>query len=97
MAPIAPDVPCALRTIRALRDEDFDILHKRFDHEQATHTAFNLPEMGSGLRRTPQRYSRLNGDNVVNVDDILVAISGFGDEYNVEDILEVLAYFGTGC
>ena len=39
----------------------------------------------------------LNGDNVVNVDDILVAISGFGDEYNVEDILEVLAYFGTGC
>ena len=27
MAPIAPDVPCALRTIRALRDEDFDILH----------------------------------------------------------------------
>ena len=27
MAPIAPDVPCALRTIRALRDEDFDIVH----------------------------------------------------------------------
>ena len=27
MAPIAPDVPCALRTIRALRDEAFDILH----------------------------------------------------------------------
>ena len=27
MAPIAPDVPCALRTIRALNDEDFDILH----------------------------------------------------------------------
>jgi phosphatidylinositol alpha-mannosyltransferase len=27
IAPIAPDVPCALRTIRALRDEQFDLLH----------------------------------------------------------------------
>ena len=27
MAPIAPDVPCALRTIRALRDEEFDVIH----------------------------------------------------------------------
>ncbi|GIT01171.1 MAG: hypothetical protein CM1200mP26_28830 [Acidimicrobiales bacterium] len=27
IAPIAPDVSCALRTIRALRDEDFDVLH----------------------------------------------------------------------
>ena len=27
VAPIAPDVPCALRTIRALRDEGFDVLH----------------------------------------------------------------------
>jgi phosphatidylinositol alpha-mannosyltransferase len=27
MAPIAPDPSCALRTIRALRDEDFDIIH----------------------------------------------------------------------
>ena len=27
VAPIAPDVSCALRTIRALRDEQFDILH----------------------------------------------------------------------
>jgi phosphatidylinositol alpha-mannosyltransferase len=27
VAPIAPDLPCALRTIRALRDEDFDVLH----------------------------------------------------------------------
>ncbi len=27
MAPIAPDVPCVLRTIRALRDEEFDVLH----------------------------------------------------------------------
>ena len=27
VAPIAPDLSCALRTIRALRDEDFDIVH----------------------------------------------------------------------
>jgi phosphatidylinositol alpha-mannosyltransferase len=27
VAPIAPDLPCALRTIRALRDEDFDVVH----------------------------------------------------------------------
>ena len=27
MAPIAPDLSCALRTIRALRDESFDVLH----------------------------------------------------------------------
>lgn len=27
VAPIAPDVSCALRTIRALRDEEFDVVH----------------------------------------------------------------------
>jgi len=27
VAPLAPDVSCALRTIRALRDEQFDVLH----------------------------------------------------------------------
>lgn len=27
VAPLAPDPACALRTIRALRDEDFDVLH----------------------------------------------------------------------
>jgi phosphatidylinositol alpha-mannosyltransferase len=27
VAPIAPDLPCALRTIRALRDEAFDVVH----------------------------------------------------------------------
>jgi len=27
VAPLAPDLPCALRTIRALRDEDFDVVH----------------------------------------------------------------------
>ena len=27
VAPIAPDVPCVLRTIRALRDEAFDLVH----------------------------------------------------------------------
>lgn len=27
VAPIAPDLPCALRTMRALRDEGFDVVH----------------------------------------------------------------------
>jgi phosphatidylinositol alpha-mannosyltransferase len=27
VAPIAPDLPCTLRTIRALRDEDFEVVH----------------------------------------------------------------------
>jgi len=27
VAPIAPDVPCVLRTIRAMRDEQFDVVH----------------------------------------------------------------------
>src|SRR5215211_9207856 len=27
VAPLAPDASCALRTIRALRDESFDVLH----------------------------------------------------------------------
>src|SRR4051794_25081711 len=27
VAPIAPDLPAVLRTVRALRDEDFDVLH----------------------------------------------------------------------
>jgi phosphatidyl-myo-inositol alpha-mannosyltransferase len=27
VAPVAPDLSCALRTIRALRDEEFDVLH----------------------------------------------------------------------
>lgn len=39
----------------------------------------------------------LNGDSVVDVSDILIAIDGFGTDYEVEDILEVLAYFGSAC
>jgi choice-of-anchor B domain-containing protein len=39
----------------------------------------------------------LNGDSIVNIEDILVAIAGFGTDYTVEDILEVLAAFGTAC
>jgi phosphatidylinositol alpha-mannosyltransferase len=27
VAPLAPDLPCVLRTIRAIRDEEFDVLH----------------------------------------------------------------------
>jgi hypothetical protein len=39
----------------------------------------------------------LNGDNVVDVEDVLTCIAGFGTDYQVEDLLEVLAWYGTGC
>ena len=39
----------------------------------------------------------LNGDSVVDVSDILIAIDGFGTDYQVEDILDVLAHFGSAC
>lgn len=39
----------------------------------------------------------LNGDAVVNVDDILEAVAGFGSEYDVDTILEVLEHFGDSC
>ena len=39
----------------------------------------------------------LNGDSVIDVSDILIAIDGFGTDYQVEDILEVLAHFGSAC
>lgn len=39
----------------------------------------------------------LNGDQIVGVDDILEAVSGFGDQYDVDTILEVLNNFGESC
>ena len=39
----------------------------------------------------------LNGDSVIDVSDILIAIDGFGTDYQVEDILDVLAHFGSAC
>ncbi len=39
----------------------------------------------------------LTGDGEVNVNDILEAVSGFGTDYWVDDILEVLENFGNSC
>ena len=39
----------------------------------------------------------LNGDMVVDVEDVLTCIAGFGSEYTVDDLLEVLAEFGSNC
>ncbi|MCP4759671.1 MAG: hypothetical protein GY894_08365 [Planctomycetes bacterium] len=39
----------------------------------------------------------LNGDGVVNVDDILEAVSGYGTDYDVDDILLVLENYGSNC
>ncbi len=37
------------------------------------------------------------GDGVVNVNDVLEAVAGFGTDYTVDDILLVLEAFGTTC
>jgi hypothetical protein len=39
----------------------------------------------------------LTGDGVVDVNDILEAVAGFGDIYGVDDILLVLENFGNSC
>ncbi|MCH2142104.1 MAG: hypothetical protein MK077_03800 [Phycisphaerales bacterium] len=39
----------------------------------------------------------LNGDQTVGVDDILEAVAGYGDQYDVDTILEVLNNFGNNC
>jgi len=39
----------------------------------------------------------VNGDMLVDVEDLLAAIAGYGDDYSVEDILEILANFGATC
>ena len=39
----------------------------------------------------------LDGNGVVDIEDILLVIAGFGDEYTVDDILVVLAAFGSSC
>ena len=39
----------------------------------------------------------LNGDGIVDVEDVLTCIAGFGSEYTVDDLLEVLAEFGSNC
>ncbi len=39
----------------------------------------------------------LTGDGVVNVNDVLEAVAGFGTDYTVDDILLVLEAFGTSC
>jgi len=39
----------------------------------------------------------VTGDGVVNVNDILEAVSGFGTTYDVNDILVILENFGSPC
>jgi len=52
---------------------------------------------GDGLIGSPACQWDLNGDGVVNVDDILIVISGYGDIYTVDDLLAVLAEFGCAA
>ncbi len=39
----------------------------------------------------------VTGDGIVDVNDILVAVAGFGDEYDVNDLLTILENFGNPC
>ena len=99
VAPIAPDVSCALRTIRALRDEEFDILHL---HEPLapgpTVTALFLaqtPMVGTfhaaggslsyDLLRPPLRWlrRRLSWAFAVSDDAAHMARSALGGRYDV--------------
>ena len=99
VAPIAPDVPCALRTIRALRDEQFDILHL---HEPLapgpTLTSLFLaqgPMLGTfhaagkslayDLLKGPVRWLRNRLDYAVAVseDAAEMAHSALGGEYEI--------------
>ena len=73
VAPLAPDVACALRTIRALRDEDFDVLHV---HEPlvpgpASTTLFmhSAPIVGTFHRSGDSRTYRMIGPVVRAVAD----------------------------
>ena len=56
VAPIAPDLSCALRTIRALRDEGFDVVHL---HEPLvpgpTLTALMFTDVAAGRHVPPGR------------------------------------------
>lgn len=49
---------------------------------------------GSGSTNCPGDF---NGDNTVDVEDVLTVIEGWGTDYQVEDLLEVLAMYGTSC
>ncbi len=46
---------------------------------------------------TPLCPGDLNGDMVVDITDVLLAIDGFGTTYEIEDLLVVLAWYDTSC
>jgi hypothetical protein len=39
----------------------------------------------------------VTGDSVVDVEDVLEVIAGYGTIYTVDDLLGVLAAFGSSC
>ncbi len=99
VAPIAPDIACALRTMRALRDEDFDVVHL---HEplvpgpcMTTAVVATTPLVGTfhatgastpyWLSRRPLRWlaDHLDDRVAVSVDAQRYAIDHVGGEYHV--------------
>jgi hypothetical protein len=53
--------------------------------------------LGPNCDDEPACPGDLNGDNVVDVEDVLTCIAGFGSVYTVDDLLEVLAEYGSNC
>ncbi|WP_419841688.1 glycosyltransferase family 4 protein [Candidatus Poriferisodalis sp.] len=97
VAPIAPDFACTLRTVRALRDEAFDVLHL---HEPLcpgpTHTALFLrsaPIVGTwhaaggslaySVPGTRWLASRVDIRAAVSADAAAMARDGLGGEYEL--------------
>ena len=99
VAPIAPDISCALRTFRALKEEEFDILHL---HEPLapgptlpTLLLSQTPKVGTfhaagkslayDILRSPARWLRekLDYSFAVSEDAAKMAYSALGGEYEV--------------
>jgi phosphatidyl-myo-inositol alpha-mannosyltransferase len=99
IAPIAPDPSAQFRTIRLLRDEDFDVLHVHeplapgpaetalFLHPAPIVATFHAAGFSSGYRWLNEPLRRLGGNidhRVVVSKDALAFIRGhFGGEYEV--------------
>jgi polyhydroxybutyrate depolymerase len=50
-----------------------------------------------GLSNEPCTPGDYNGDQVVNVDDLLLVLSGWSDPYDVDDLLTVIGHWGSIC
>jgi phosphatidylinositol alpha-mannosyltransferase len=99
IAPIAPDAPATIRTLRALNDEDFDVIHLHepfapgptmtamLVHRAPTVATFHAAGSSTSYRlfgRTLSRWlARLDHKVVVSKDALELAREHFGGDYEV--------------